>query len=416
MLPAAEGVPGGYFPPRGSSEGYAPLSEGAPLNGLRRLQRFNRVRRTTTSIRTHQQARVFKYNTLITTPYFECKVTEMSYSKLADSADLCEPLRDFSRYLTVTQGRQPGTVEQYLLDLTLFFRFLIAKERNMPLMGEVFDSIDIKDAGYDLVKKVTRADVLDYLYFTAIERSNSARTRARKLTSLRSFYRYLTKEKIVSENVATDIDSPKQRQSLPKHLTLEESETLLDTTAEQAPEKTRERDYAILTLFLNCGMRLSELVGLNLSDIAPDRRSLRVRGKGAKERVVYLNDACRDALEAYLKVRASDPHIKPGSTDALFLSSRHTRISRKTVQWMVYRRLSEAGLESKHLSVHKLRHTAATLMYQTGKVDIRVLKDILGHEQLSTTQIYTHVANNAMERAIDTNPLNKKRPKNKSEE
>ncbi|HHW24451.1 MAG TPA: tyrosine recombinase XerC [Bacillota bacterium] len=343
------------------------------------------------------------------------RVIKVNYAKLSELQNLCEPLRDFARYLTVTQGRQPGTVEQYLIDLMLFFRFIIAKQRGLPLTGEEFDNIDIGGVDYELIKTITRADLLDYLYFTAIERSNSARTRARKLTSLRSFYRYLTKEKIVTENIAKDIDSPKQRRTLPKYLTLDESELLLDTTAELAPEKTRERDYAILTLFLNCGMRLSELVGLNLSDIAPDLSHVRVRGKGAKERVVYLNDACREALLAYLKVRQADTQVKPGSADALFLSSRHRRISRKTVQWMVYRRLAEAGLESKNLSVHKLRHTAATLMYQTGKVDIRVLKDILGHEQLSTTQIYTHVANSAMQRAVEANPLAKKRSKGESE-
>jgi integrase/recombinase XerC len=324
---------------------------------------------------------------------------------------LCEPLRDFSRYLTVTQGRQPGTVEQYMIDLTLFLRYVIAKKRGLPTSGEEFDSLDISDADYDLLRSLKRADLLDYLYFTATERANSARTRARKLTALRSFYRYLTREKLVPENIAKDIDSPKIRQSLPKYLSLDESETLLDTAAEQAPEKTRERDYAILTLFLNCGLRLSELVGLNLSDFSPDLKSVRVLGKGAKERIVYLNDACREAIRAYLPVRNADTQIKPDSADALFISLRHRRISRKTVQWVVYRSLQEAGLESKKLSVHKLRHTAATLMYQTGHVDIRVLKDILGHEQLSTTQIYTHVSSEAMERAVATNPLAKRHEK-----
>ena len=153
--------------------------------------------------------------------------------------------------------------------------------------------------------------------------------------------------------------------------------------------------------------KFAELVGLNLSDFTPEMKSVRVLGKGNKERIVYLNDACRSALDAYMRIRAADTQVKPDSKDALFLSSRHKRISRKTVQWLVYRYLEEAGLESKHLSTHKLRHTAATLMYQTGKVDIRVLKDILGHEQLSTTQIYTHVSDKAMEQAVEDNPLNK---------
>lgn len=327
----------------------------------------------------------------------------------------CEPLDDFARYLIGVQARQPGTVEQYMIDLTLFLRYTIAKKGNQPTEGDDFDMLAIGLVDYEFIKNLKRADLLDFLYFAATERVNSARTRARKLSSLRSFYKYLAREKYVTENIAKDIDSPKLRQTLPKYLSLDESETLLQTAAEDKMTQTNERDFAILTLFLNCGMRLAELVGLNLSDFAPKRKSVRVLGKGAKERIVYLNDACREAIDAYLPVRNSDPEIKPNSKDALFLSSRHQRISRKTVQWLVYKYLEEAGLENKKLSVHKLRHTAATLMYQTGKVDIRVLKDILGHEQLSTTQIYTHVSDEAMERAVENNPLGahktKKKPK-----
>ena len=178
---------------------------------------------------------------------------------------------------------------------------------------------------------------------------------------------------------------------------------LLNTVAEDKTSKTVDRDYAIITLFLNCGMRLSELVGINLADISSDMSSLRVVGKGAKERMIYLNGACRDSLASYLAVRAAMPGIV--DKNALFLSGRGQRISVKTVQWMVKKYLKLAGFENKRLSVHKLRHTAATLMYRTGKVDVRVLKDILGHEQLNTTQIYTHVSDDAMKAAIDANPI-----------
>ena len=175
---------------------------------------------------------------------------------------------------------------------------------------------------------------------------------------------------------------------------------------EDTESKTKERDYCILTLFLNCGMRLSELVGISLSDIDPDMKSLRVVGKGNKERVIYLNDACRTAIADYLIARARDgKEIK--DKNALFLSRLHKRISVKTVQWLVYKYLGEAGLANKHYSTHKLRHTAATLMYQEGGVDILALKEILGHEELSTTQIYTHVANKTLEEAVDANPLSK---------
>ena len=175
--------------------------------------------------------------------------------------------------------------------------------------------------------------------------------------------------------------------------------------------QTRERDYAIITLFLNSGMRLSELTGINLGDIDPQLRSLRVLGKGAKERMIYLNEACREALEVYLPIRRADGEVKPGHSEALFLSRQHRRISNPMVQKIVYKYLDAAGLGSEHFSVHKLRHTAATLMYRSGAVDVRVLKDILGHEQLNTTQIYTHVSDTQMEKAMDANPLAHRSPR-----
>lgn len=205
-------------------------------------------------------------------------------------------------------------------------------------------------------------------------------------------------------NPAMDMEAPKKKQSLPKFLSMDESLALLDAVQNDTESKTKERDYAIITLFLNCGIRLSELVGINLNDIDREFRSLRVLGKGAKERIVYLNDACRDAMQKYLSIRLSEKY-KKADTNALFISKQYKRISNKTVQWLVYKYLSLAGLDYKHYSTHKLRHTAATLMYQTGKVDVRVLKEILGHEQLNTTQIYTHVSNKGMEDAINANPL-----------
>ena len=185
---------------------------------------------------------------------------------------------------------------------------------------------------------------------------------------------------------------------------MEEAKLLLDAVKNDKESKSSVRDYAIITLFLNCGMRVSELVGIDLSDIDHELRSLRVVGKGNKERIVYLNDACRFAIGDYISERLQSDQSKL-TTKALFLSGRDQRISVKTVQWMVYKYLDLAGLGSKHYSVHKLRHTAATLMYQSGNVDVRVLKDILGHEQLNTTQIYTHISNESMEKAMAQNPL-----------
>ena len=217
--------------------------------------------------------------------------------------------------------------------------------------------------------------------------------------------KYFTiKKNYFEDNPAINIESPKPKKTLPKFLTLDESLMLLQAVLDDPESNTKERDYCILTLFLNCGMRLSELVGINLTDIDRELRSLRVLGKGSKERIIYLNEACRTVLRDYLEIRQS-PKYETVQTKALFLSRLNKRISVKTVQWMVYKYLERAGLEAKHFSVHKLRHTAATLMYQSGNVDVRVLKDILGHEQLNTTQIYTHVSNENMRVAMEQNPL-----------
>ena len=226
-----------------------------------------------------------------------------------------------------------------------------------------------------------------------------------KIEIINDIFKYLsTKRMMLEDNPAANIEAPKKKQSLPKFLSLEESLDLLNTVKNDKESKTTVRDYAIITLFLNCGMRVSELVGINIEDVDSKLRSLTVTGKGNKQRIVYLNEACKIALADHIQERLGEQH-KACMSHALFLSNREQRISVKTVQWMVYKYLDLAGLESKHYSVHKLRHTAATLMYQTGNVDVRVLKDILGHEQLNTTQIYTHVSNRSMEEAMSNNPL-----------
>lgn len=313
--------------------------------------------------------------------------------------------REFAAYKTVIQGRSPATVEDYLSDLSLFFRVYkhLQNGRGVPLEEITIDDIDVK-----FLENVTRTEIFAVFNYLVNERGNKTCARARKLSALRSFYKYLTvTEQYFQNNPVRDIESPKQSQKLPKYLTLDECVHLLQTVADDSESATRDRDYAMITLFLNCGMRLSELVGIDLTDIERDMVSLRVTGKGAKERVIYLNDACRAALHAYLPVRAaSADRIRPEDKHALFLSTRRNqRISQKTVQYIVYKYLDMAGLGYKKLSTHKLRHTAATLMYQSGNVDVRVLKDILGHEQLNTTQIYTHVSDESMQRAADANPL-----------
>lgn len=312
-------------------------------------------------------------------------------------------IREFAAYKLTIQGCSEKTVNEYLLDLRTFCRYLIAEADGIDKTGEEFGKIPFSHLDSSFFEAITTGQIYEFLYYTDKERGNENRAKARKLSAIKSFYKYLTvKKKLFDNNPAITIETPKQKKQLPKHLTVEESMDLLNAVRSDGESKTKERDYAILTLFLNCGMRLSELVGISLPDLDPDLRSLRVLGKGAKERMIYLNDACRDALNVYLPIRRST--LTKGD-NALFLSSRSQRISVKTVQWMVYKYLKAAGLENRKFSTHKLRHTAATLMYQSGKVDIRVLKDILGHEQLNTTQIYTHISNTDMEGAMASNPL-----------
>ncbi len=314
-------------------------------------------------------------------------------------------IREYASYKLSIQGCSQKTVDEYLLDLRTFFRFLISRDLDISLESAEFYQVDVSTVGLDRLREITQDDIYQFLFYTGTVRNNHWSARARKLASIRSLYKYLvSKRHYLTENPTVDIDSPKAQKTLPKVLSLDEALRLLDAVRTDTDSPNRIRDYAILTLFLNCGMRVSELCGINLTDLDDDLRSLRVTGKGSKERVIYLNDACRAALSDHLKLRKSEAYS--AITDkALFLSRLNVRINVKTVQAMVYRYLKRAGLESKHYSVHKLRHTAATLMYQSGKVDVRVLKDILGHEQLNTTQIYTHVSSREMEDAMSQNPL-----------
>lgn len=314
-------------------------------------------------------------------------------------------VREFASYKTVMQNASDKTVSEYLLDLRTFFRFLRARDIGIDFKSEDFEKIDISDIDLEYIKNITTEDIYEFLMYADGIRGNMAAAKSRKLSSIKGFFKYLhTKRLMIAENPAANIETPKQKQALPKFLSMEESLELLQAVKNDRDSKSRIRDYAIITLFLNCGMRVSELVGIDLNDVDRHFRSLTVTGKGNKQRIVYLNSACREALSDYYTERISDAHIATESP-ALFLSNREQRISVKTVQWLVYKYLELAGLESKHYSVHKLRHTAATLMYQTGNVDVRVLKDILGHEQLNTTQIYTHVSNRGMEEAMEHNPL-----------
>ncbi len=317
---------------------------------------------------------------------------------------LPQVLRDYASYTRAIKGNAEKTVCEYLLDLRTFFRFMKTRRGDVP-SDVKFEDISVSDITLEDVKEVNSQVIIEFLMFTSSERENSSTTRMRKLSALRSFFKYLhAKRHLIDSDPTADIDAPKKGRTLPKYLTIEESVRLLEAVRADDLSKTVERDYSIIALFLNTGMRLSELVGLNLQSLDSNLEFVKVRGKGDKERVLYLNHAAKNAVASYLKIRL-DPKYIHTSDNALFLSTRQKRISNKTVQWMIHKYLDLAGLGQKGLSVHKLRHTAATLMYQSGKVDIRVLKDVLGHEQLNTTQIYTHVVSANIEKAMTDNPL-----------
>lgn len=316
----------------------------------------------------------------------------------------CPPvIRDFLFYMETIKGKSDKTVSEYYLDLRTFFRFIKLKR---GIVGSVTDFEDIKIADVDinLIKTVTLSDAYEFMNYINTERHNNAKTRSRKTSSLRSFFKYLTaKAGLLSENPIRELELPSQRKSIPKHLDVEESINLLSSINEHGGSN-QARDFCIITLFLNCGMRLSELVHINISDIKDN--SIKIVGKGNKERLVYLNEASLAALNDYIVIR-NKIKAKPGHENALFLSRLNRRISVKTVQLMVSQYLQMSGLGNMGYSVHKLRHTAATLMYQYGNVDIRVLKELLGHSSLATTEIYTHVSNAQVQTAVENNPLAK---------
>ena len=316
-------------------------------------------------------------------------------------------IKDFLFYLQTVKGRSPKTIDEYFSDLKTFFRFIKLHKGIVPCDTE-FKGIPVADVGIDLISSVTLTDAYEFMNYLARTRNNSKVTRARKTTSVKSFYSFMTDKKgLLKSNPLKNLERPNARDKhpMPKYLTLEQSIELLNSV----DGKFKERDYCILTFFLNCGMRLAELVGMNYTDILPDRTA-RITGKGNNTRIIYLNDACMSAYEAYMRVRPVDG-VKANDRYALFLSSQNRRISREMVQKLVYKYLERIGLDGSGYSVHKLRHTAATLMYQHGDVDIRVLKDVLGHASLNTTEIYTHLDSSQIERAAKSNPLSKVKPK-----
>ena len=298
-------------------------------------------------------------------------------------------LNSFLDYTATILNKSPNTVKEYNYDLNTFLKFIMYHFR-MTDEKEI-KNINIHDMSIETLKKVTLDDIHAFLFYLSNNYQSKAATRARKVSSIRVFFNYLSnKTNLLDKNPAQNLETPKLEKRMPKYLTLD--------------DRNKERDFAIITLFLNCGMRLSELVGINIKDINFKDEKMNVIGKGNKERTIYLNKACLNAVESYLEVRPKDG-VKFDSRDALFLSERKERISNRTVQYIVKQELRKSGLDINKYSVHKLRHTAATLMYKYGNVDIRALQELLGHESISTTEIYTHVDNSQIRKAVESNPL-----------
>lgn len=323
-------------------------------------------------------------------------------------SDCPQILRDFLTYHENIKGQSPRTISEYYLDLRMFLRFIMLMRSDMPIHTQLED-IPIKDIDLDFIRDISTSDVFDFLSYLANDRTvnpNSlapeygieSSARARKLSAIKSFYKYLTiRTKQLAENPVADLEYPKLRKSLPKYLTMSQSAALLKSVSGQ----NAKRDYAILMIFLNCGIRRSELVGLNLTDVYEDR--IRVVGKGNKERIVYFGSACRKAIDAYLPER----HKKVLTDNrALFGSRDGNRISVTAVHRLVKKALLQAGLDSTQFSAHKLRHTAATMML-SGGVDVKTVQEVLGHENLNTTQIYTHIESTELKIAAEANPISK---------
>lgn len=314
---------------------------------------------------------------------------------MQDFTNMPPIIRDYLSHKFTIEGKSELTVKEYSYDLRTFFRFVLAQKNGITNLEEI-KKLSIKNVDINFIRDISLSDIYDYLLFLSHDMDNSVKSRARKLSAIKSFFKYLNSDiHLLNVNVAKDLQLPKIPKKLPTYLELDEAKRLLQTPS----GKNKERDFFILTILLNCGLRVSELKNLNVSDIKGD--TIRIRGKGNKERQLYLNDATKNALNEYMKVRKS----KMADETQLILSNHGEKISIGGIQYIVKNLIRKAGLDVETLSVHKLRHTAATLMYKYGGVDVRALQEVLGHEHLNTTQIYTHTDKDSIRNAITKNPL-----------
>lgn len=327
-------------------------------------------------------------------------------------------LNDFLDYSSTILNKSPNTMKEYNYDINHFLRFIKYKFNMAKMDNEVgLANIKINDLTVETIARIQIEDIHAFLGYMKDTFHSKPATLARKVASIRVFFHYMcNKTKRIPNNPAIDLETPKLDRRLPRYLSLDQSRKLLQVAATpplgtHGNHDNSSRNFAIITLFLNCGMRLSELVNINIKDIDFSENKLNVIGKGNKERAIYLNKACINAINDYLKDRPKEG-VKYDSRDALFLSEQRRRISNRTVQYIVKEEMRIAGIDPNKYSVHKLRHTAATLMYKYGNVDIRALQVLLGHESVSTTEIYTHVDNEQIRSAVESNPLADESSKN----
>lgn len=317
-------------------------------------------------------------------------------------------LVDYLNYLKTIKGLSKTTIKEYTYDITLFIKFQIKRKiyfDDKELLNKNFDPTKINDIfNKKFISSINIQDMYAYFSFLDNIRDDSASTRARKISAIKSFYKYMHSEiDLIDNNITNKLSNPKIQKRQPVYLTLSETEKLLEIVNKESNEFLKYRDLAIIFTFLTTGMRLSELVSIDISSISGDH--FKIIGKGNKERTIYLTNNCKKIIVKYINIRNDYLKNQKSNIDALFISTRKKRISNRAVQSTIEKYLSKAGFDTKTYSTHKLRHTAATLMYKYGNVDIRALKDILGHENISTTQIYTHLDDEDLKKAINKNPL-----------
>lgn len=331
------------------------------------------------------------------------KINTLKHRSIKSTSDIPQLVIDFLNYLETIKGKSPNTISGYKIDLQLFFRFMKVYKDNIKDLSMELEEIDISDIDEKFINTIKLTDIYAFLSFVEKERNNSTYARARKVATLKSFYKFLYgKAKVIIDNPTLELESPKISKRHPVYLTLEQSLQLLSSLDRN--NLNYYRDYCILTLFLNCGLRLSELCSIEINKIKND--TLTIVGKGNKERTIYLNDACMKSINDYL-IKRDNSLVPEENKKYLFLSNRNRPINKRTVELLVKKHINTAEILDNNYTPHKLRHTAATLMYKHGNVDIRSLQNILGHENISTTQIYTHIDDDKLREAVRSNPLSK---------